>query len=219
MIRLNIACGPNMFPGWRNLDRVDMTPYLQQIAAAATNIGWPDWQARLAREARRGLVDFRVWDLRSGFRELHEDGTVDAIYLGQMIEHLNPIHEAPPFLQDCFRMLKRGGVVRITTPNFEQLLREYAGGSYFERYISEMPGFFAHARREDRLAYLMFGSAGPDSTWDNYEGHHHLYTPDTLAELLESCGFDVIVDRRDWRFEDAVDLGMSYGFALEAVKP
>jgi len=48
---------------------------------------------------------------------LHDD-VVDVIYCGELIEHLfDPIS----FLQDCYRVLRPGGLLLVTTPNIASL--------------------------------------------------------------------------------------------------
>ncbi len=226
MNRLNIGCGPNPFPGWINVDRVPQDSYLHALATAGSTTGWPAWQARLASAAQERRVSCQVWDLRRGFKELFGNGCASAIYLGQMIEHLQPILEVPAFLHECYRMLEPGGAIRITTPNLDTLVSAYKEGE-LNLYESDQPAFFKGAQDADQLCYLMYGASGPESTHDNYEGHQHLYTPTTLALRLERAGFGKI---RSWNgeafqtehpelFGDVVDQGMSYAFAMEAVKP
>src|ERR1017187_8522768 len=50
--------------------------------------------------------------------------TFDVVYHSHLLEHL-PKQIAPPFLRDCCRVLKRGGVVRVVVPDFEQIARTY----------------------------------------------------------------------------------------------
>jgi predicted SAM-dependent methyltransferase len=50
--------------------------------------------------------------------------TVDFVYSSHMIEHLRP-QVALEFLEDCRRVLKPGGWIRLVTPDFEGFLIEY----------------------------------------------------------------------------------------------
>lgn len=217
---MNIGCGPNMFAGdWLNVDRDDMLPFLDEMASAVPDNAWPDWQRELAGRARRREIKFLRIDLRGGFSTF-PNGSVRAIYLGQMIEHLNPIHEVPKFLRECCRMLAPGGVLRATTPNLSLLLA-YHRSDGLGVFASEQPEFYRDALPEDRLAYLMFGSAGPSSTWTHYEGHQHLFTPASLRRALELAGFRDVVEKNAGEssaMSGFVDLGMSYGFAMEGTK-
>lgn len=223
MIRLNVGCGPNVFPEWTNIDREDQSSFIDHMAMAPSTDGWPAWQAKLAMDLRSGKrCEFTQWDLRRGFPDVGT-GTVNSIYLGQMIEHLNFVQEVHPFLSECFRMLKSGGCVRITTPNLQTLVEAYVEGR-LDQFEDDQPGFFKGAAPSDQLAFLMYGASGPQNTWDHYEGHMHLFTPYSLARVLKLVGFEQIrTEVANVSHHPAMtgfnDLGMSYGFAMEAVKP
>lgn len=53
-----------------------------------------------------------------------EDGSFDAVYHSHVLEHLRK-EEALPFLQECRRVLKPGGVLRIAVPDLERICRTY----------------------------------------------------------------------------------------------
>ena len=50
--------------------------------------------------------------------------SVDAIYCSHFIEHI-PIHRVNSFLKECYRILKKKGVLRLVLPDFEELTKEY----------------------------------------------------------------------------------------------
>ena len=52
------------------------------------------------------------------------DNSVDAIYCSHFLEHI-PIDKVSNFLHECFRILKKGGVLRLVLPDFESLSKEY----------------------------------------------------------------------------------------------
>jgi SAM-dependent methyltransferase len=224
-MRLNLCCGSNCFPNWINVDKTDVEQgYLRHLREAPDGFVWPEPQRELAAWVKAGKgLDFQRLDVRQGLPWL-PDGTVDAIYIGQAIEHFNRRTEAPALLRECLRVLKPGGAIRLTTPSLQLLVNTYLGleTDDMDQWQSEQPDFYASALPEDQLSYLLFGASGPDSTNENYEGHHHCYTPRSLGALLEECGF------RIWRsggpdrhatFSDTRDFGMSHSFAIEAVKP
>lgn len=53
-----------------------------------------------------------------------DDGTVDFIYNSHFLEHLT-LAQANYFLSECYRTLKKGGVLRIVVPDMENIAREY----------------------------------------------------------------------------------------------
>lgn len=217
MIRLNIGCATNMFPGWVNSDMVDMSSYLQTLRNAGDIDTWPEHQKKIAAHARDGRVSCVVHDIRNGLP--YADGTVDAIYLGQIIEHWNPVHETPRFLSDCWRVLKSGGRIRITTPDLDRLLEAYMAGE-MDRFKDEQPEFYMKVTPDAQLSFLMFGATGPNCTRDNYEGHFMCYGMRAMSSLLEAIGFiDVIFDEKSDIFAECVDVGESHSMFVEAVKP
>lgn len=52
------------------------------------------------------------------------DGTFDAVYGSHVLEHLEPA-AAERLLQDCFRILRPGGIIRIAVPDLESIARLY----------------------------------------------------------------------------------------------
>jgi SAM-dependent methyltransferase len=52
------------------------------------------------------------------------DGHFDAVYHAHLLEHL-PRAEALPFLRECWRVLRPGGVLRVVVPDLEQIARLY----------------------------------------------------------------------------------------------
>ena len=218
MIRLNIGCGPNMFPGWVNLDRVDMNGYLEQLRSAPDIEGWPEYQQRIAHNARLGSVTCAVHDIRQGLPQ-YADSSVDAVYLGQIVEHLQPIIELPRLLAECWRVLKPGGKIRITTPDLDLLLDAYRNGR-MDDFAIEQPAFYMTVTPDAQLSYLMFGACGPHCTMENYEGHMSCIGKRHAAALLTAIGFaDISFERKSDIFAEAVDCGMSHSWAAEAIKP
>lgn len=219
MIKLNIGCGPNMFPGWVNYDRQDMAWYLDILRDADAST-WPAHQRALAAAVQAGTVTCAQHDLRDGFAA-HPDGSVDVIYLGQVIEHLNPVYEAPKLIADCYRMLRSGGELRVTTPDLGLLIGAYQART-LDQFAAEQPDFYRAAPPGMQLSMLMFGACGPDCTWDNYEGHFCCYDQRSMTRLLVEGGFSQPVFH--WgpdvpSFHGAIDMGMSHSFAAQTVKP
>jgi predicted SAM-dependent methyltransferase len=52
------------------------------------------------------------------------DGSFDAVYHSHVLEHFSK-KQAPAFLQECFRVLRPQGVLRIAVPDLEQIVRSY----------------------------------------------------------------------------------------------
>ena len=53
-----------------------------------------------------------------------ESNTFDVVYHSHLLEHF-PKKYAPGFLQECYRVLKLGGILRVVVPDLEQIVRWY----------------------------------------------------------------------------------------------
>lgn len=52
------------------------------------------------------------------------DASVDVVYHSHVLEHLNP-EDGSRFIAECYRVLKRGGILRVVVPNLEAIAIEY----------------------------------------------------------------------------------------------
>lgn len=78
----------------------------------------PNW-TNLDKQGGDGIIEHDVYD---GLP--FEDETFDAVYHSDLIEHLYK-RFAPLFMRECWRVLKVGGVVRVATPDLEEIVRQY----------------------------------------------------------------------------------------------
>jgi len=61
-------------------------------------------------------------DLRHGIPFPHN--TFDVVYHSHVLEHF-PVHKGLRFLQDCYRVLTLGGIIRVALPDLERIARMY----------------------------------------------------------------------------------------------
>lgn len=222
---LNIAAGPNIFchENFINYDREDLTKYFDYIKISPLD-KMPLEQQRVATYLRNGgKNNYIIHDLTKGFPQ-HKDNSVDLIVGNQMIEHLNPIFETPKFITECYRMLKVGGTLLLSTPDLNLLINAYLNNQ-MNKFADDQPEFYKSAPSSAQLAYLMYASCGPNSTNSYYEGHHMCYSQESMTHLLNGCGFKKI--RFFYQGEESDNLivrkfvhipGMSHSFAVEAEK-
>jgi hypothetical protein len=64
----------------------------------------------------------RAHDLRRGVP--FPANTFDAVYHSHVLEHFSR-RDAVPFVRECFRVLRPGGVLRVAVPDLEQICRLY----------------------------------------------------------------------------------------------
>ena len=220
-MKLNIASGANVFIGWTNTDLTDIEDeYLRHLRGLDVSQmgGWPLEQVELSKAITAGQVQFFRHDLRFGYG-MFADGSVEAIYLGQLVEHLHPHTELPKLLKECRRLLKMGGALRITTPDIEKIVQLYTDG-LLDRISPEQPAFYASASHAAKLSYLLFGASGADCTRESYAGHFHVWSYDDLRALLLEAGFGTVdrVQSPGARFPGVMDYGMSHSMGIEATK-
>jgi SAM-dependent methyltransferase len=106
------------------------------------------------------------------------DRTFDFIFCEHFIEHIS-LGESFQFLQECFRILKINGVIRITTPDLEKLIEIYFDTNKF-------------ASRED---FIRINSdkvrISPCELFNRYFGHDHkfIYNKEFIQSVLMKIGF------------------------------
>ena len=66
--------------------------------------------------------DVQAWDIRKGLPYPNE--SFDACYHSHVLEHLVP-QEAELLIEECFRVLKANGIIRVVVPDLESITRNY----------------------------------------------------------------------------------------------
>lgn len=66
--------------------------------------------------------DVRRWDARKPLP--FTDGSVDMVYHSHLLEHLSA-DEGRRLIQDCFRVLKAGGILRVVVPDLAGIAEAY----------------------------------------------------------------------------------------------
>jgi SAM-dependent methyltransferase len=121
---VNLGSSARVAPGWNNIDFSWILYFSRRrrLAAALHKIGLiskPRYQRILAVDP-----DAIVWNLSRGIP--FPDETFDVVYHSHLLEHIDR-EGAPGFLQECLRVLKPGGLIRIVVPDLEFLTRRYLG--------------------------------------------------------------------------------------------
>jgi predicted SAM-dependent methyltransferase len=233
LVKINIAAGPNIFayPGWINYDRVGFESYFEWLknTQLSPNCTWPndgpgsfDQLFKLHKYLQYYTTNYVAHDIR---KELpHENDSVDLIYMGQAIEHFNPVFEVPKILKECNRVMKPGGVIRITTPDLDLLIQMYFTKK-MRIFNKDQPDFYLESDPGSQLSFLMFGASGQNCTFDNYEGHMCMYTRYSLTKALENAGFKDVEfytesgkSKNETMQEEAIDAGINHSLIVEATK-
>ncbi|AXT85953.1 hypothetical protein C6I20_12685 [Aeromicrobium sp. A1-2] len=111
-----------------------------------------------------------VWDLAHGVP--FEDARVDAIFHEHLLEHI-PLRAGAGLLDECYRVLRPGGILRVGVPDAGALLESYTGDG---TYIGAL-----HPDRPTRMLALQ----------ELFYWHRHttMFDEETLALLFRAAGF------------------------------
>lgn len=128
-------------------------------------------------DLKRGNVDIFL-DAREPLP--FEEGQFHFVFAEHLLEHLG-FDEGRRFLKEVSRVLKPGGVVRISTPDLEFLLRYYSDSSHEADRYTEYHGR-EFLRTEVRSRALVVSNFFYDF------GHRVIYDWDLLVKVLEEAG-------------------------------
>lgn len=115
-----------------------------------------------------------------------EDCSLDAIFCEEVIEHFTPA-EAQHVLRECYRCLKPGGRIRLSTPDLCWFARRVV--SFEEAWFpesSESPSYRSFI--SDGTPAIVRTTAAVNSIFYEH-GHRFIHTYESVAWLLGLCGF------------------------------
>jgi len=105
-------------------------------------------------------------------RDKFPDGCAEFVFSEMMVEHLTP-QQGWNFLDECFRILMPGGVVRIVIPDFVKNWRDMN-----DAYRTVNGGVTGATTDKDHARSIIFG-----------HGHQSMWTSPMLEVVLEAIGF------------------------------
>jgi len=152
-LKLNFGSFINMFHnGWINLDIHDLNQFAQV-----------------------NQYKFLQFDARKKINI--ENEKIDLMYSSHMLEHLTR-DEGILFLQECYRLLKKGGAFRILVPDLEKIINLYQNNKLqiFDEINNECESF---SFQSGKLWTLLFN------------GHSIAYDFNGLKSIGEQVGFRV----------------------------
>jgi|TARA_A100001515_G_scaffold16109_2_gene11882 ubiquinone/menaquinone biosynthesis C-methylase UbiE len=186
-IRLNLGCASRLLPDYINIDMDS----LDEIKRRYPNIQVPDNIAFLVGDALN--LDF-------------DDESVDEVRADALLEHFSFLEE-PKFFREAARVLKPGGVLRFSVPDFEDAVRKWLDAEddwkdFFrndDEAIENKHWFGNYSySTENRWGYLMASIFGPQ----NGEGqfHKNAYTEKKIEAICQVLGFgQPKIDRFLWK--------------------
>ena len=120
------------------------------------------------------------------------DGQCRYVFLSHLLEHLFYPTDANSLLEDIYRILQPGGVVRIVVPDIAQCIQAYQENdtAFFQQRIEHWGTGDGNATRLEH--FLSYAGAGPDPAW-LFEAHKFGYDFETLQRALQRVGFKTII--------------------------
>jgi predicted SAM-dependent methyltransferase len=160
LLRLHIGCGPRILKGWVNIDLV-FEPWENYMQYYTDEFYGPD--------VRGVKDDFLALDVTKAPLPF-ADNSVDVIFNEDFIEHLDQ-RQIMLFLAETFRVLKPGGIHRVTTPDLMWIMQNHSD------FSKGYPGVYQEA-------------------WHKWCHKDHL-TRRYLEDVAALVGYQVVFQRRD----------------------
>jgi len=169
--KINLGCGMTVHNDWRNVDGsfnalISKFPrFIIQIAYSLTGA-----RKSFTKQDYVNILyenNFIHYDLRFGL-PFHENMATH-IYTSHFLEHLYP-NEAELLLKDAYKVLKKGGVIRISVPDLEYAISLYP------------------QEKKDMLNKYFF----INNVNNTFSNHKFMYDYDSLSEILYSIGFQKV---------------------------
>jgi len=143
------------------------------------------------------------------------DGSLDEIYAGHVVEHLER-GEAAAFVAECLRCLRPGGALGVVVPDTRAIMSRYVNGPALlvEFHpcapVLMEPRWVSTDDLDDVCAGFLYSTL-QDS------GHKWSYDARTLGRLLGEGGFRIEREINRW-FDPRIPVGAWYQCGLQAVK-
>jgi len=210
-IKLNLGCGPVQPEGWVNIDgsmRARLASRLPPVDHLLTRVG--------LLSPTEFSTKTKTYDL---LRSLpFSDASVDAIYAGELWEHLRP-DDGKRLMRECYRVLKKQGVLRICVPDGAEFWR-----AYLEKHQRELEKPVAERDVESVREHvaMYFRDICTQQSYLKSFGHFHKWQYDEvqLVALFLECGFSEATRRRfhDSAIEDVTSVERSDFLIVEGAK-
>lgn len=194
-IKLNLGFGPTPFNGWINIDK-SWNAYLYRFPRIKKYIiKFLLSCGVIAKDSLKYVVeypskvDIRRHDATKGLP--FDDKSVDYIYTSQMLEHLCR-EDAPFVLEECHRVLKTNGILRVVVPDLKLLVNEYIDGTKYPDN-EDLP---AADKFIDNLMLHGIGDFRPFFEKLISKKHQWMYDYQSLSKRLHDCGFSKVKERK-----------------------
>lgn len=176
-----MGCGPSGIDGWLNYDWgalpiLSKIPLIRKLVVmlgfipSSYDVVWP--KIKLVDISRKLPLD---------------NNSVNYIYCSHVLEHFEK-YQTESILSECYRVLKKGGVMRIVLPDLSKIIMQYTNANDFNRK------FFGFDKDKKSLSNIFV------------RGHQWMYDEPSIVTLLKKY-FEKI-EVLDWRSGKCPDIKM-----------
>lgn len=221
MKKVNLGSGTTCLDDWTNIDnsfnaRLAKHPWLRYLLLKIGILSKKYYEIPWAEHIKSTMVR----DVRKKLP--FDNESVDFIYSSHLMEHLRK-DETEKVLKECLRVLKRGGVLRLSVPNLELVARNYIKEIEDAQNSRRKNDYLPSERFLDRLDIGAEKSIPPLLSRVFPSRHKWMYDELSLTALLECCGF-VNVEKRSYKVGRVPDIDLldnrpESSLYIEAEKP
>jgi predicted SAM-dependent methyltransferase len=172
-VKVNLGCGLRCLPDWINVDGSLTSLFgserfkfvnelLYKFAGSSKYYSFDQYNEIIQKNK------LKFYDLRKGVPVA--DNSADFIYTSHFIEHLTK-RDGKIFMKECYKKLKKGGVLRIAVPNLDVAFEMYKNGD------------------TEKMLDLFFYT----SDIFDFSAHKYNYNFKLINEILSDIGFKNIV--------------------------
>lgn len=171
-IKLNLGCGNQTPEEWINVDyalgaKIFKTPFFS-IINSKLKIFDVTWDKNIF-----------IHDLRKKFP--WSNNSVDFIYSSHTLEHFSK-DEGYHFLQECYRILKHKGTIRIIVPNLQEIIAQYLEKKLpADEFLNKLE--VSYERPQDKLGKRLLA---PFISFP----HKCMYDTEALSRIMSKIGFE-----------------------------
>ncbi|MBS1506393.1 MAG: methyltransferase domain-containing protein [Bacteroidetes bacterium] len=184
-MKLNLGCGSIRPKGWINTDS-SLNANIQRIPFIGKRI------SKIFNPIEYKDSNLIYMNLNRPWK--YKDNSVDIVYASHLFEHLS-LRSANLFLQEAYRVLRPGGVIRIVVPDLYKIAKEYIHT-------------YENTEKEDPTQFIMWainlhreGQYGNPNwlkrivlEWQGYPHQHkYMYDEKSLRIKFNQAGFKDIL--------------------------
>jgi predicted SAM-dependent methyltransferase len=173
-MKLNLGCGSQVPDGWVNVDyalgaRFMKVPFFRAFNKKVKlfNLDWND--------------KIYLHDLTKTFP--WSDSSIDVIYTSHTLEHFSKI-DGRKYLTECYRVLHKGGILRVVVPDLHYIVIEYIEGRlYADDFVEKLGVLYEsnNSKFKNRLSpFFKFP-------------HKCMYDDSRLIEIFNEIGFQTSI--------------------------